>query len=91
MYCTLGGSDAGSPVKMGVSCLTPSLRPQLGSTNEGEGRERLQSKCSQLQSELEKMRRQLDTEREEFHVKECKMEASLNTAHKTNQELEVGS
>ena len=87
-FCT-GGSDAGSPTKMGVAGLSPRLRPEMGGTNEVQGVERLQGKCSHLQGELEKVRRQLATEREEFHVKECKMEASLTTAHKTNQELEV--
>ena len=89
-FCT-GGSDAGSPTKMGVAGLSPRLRPEMGGTNEVQGVERLQGKCSHLQGELEKVRRQLATEREEFHVKECKMEASLTTAHKTNQELEVCS
>ena len=114
MY-VVGGGDAISPVKMGVAGIASRLRPLTGSTNEAEGTEKLQNKCSHLQSELEKVqysahhysilsvsfdmrrvmcsllqvRRQLATEREEFHVKECKMEASLNTAHKANQELEV--
>lgn len=87
--CTGTGSEAGSPVKVGVAGLSR-LHPQATISNDTQGgMERLQSKCSHLQSELEKMRRQLATQRDEFHVKECKMEASLNTAHKANQELEV--
>lgn len=120
--CIVGGGDANSPMKVGVAGIASRLRPLPDNANEAECSERLQNKCSHLQSQLEKViyvthfnceyctillsdlglcsgraitrssfqvRRQLATEREEFHVKECKMEASLNTAHKTNQELEV--
>ena len=86
---TTGG---GSPVKVGGAAgLVQRLRPQARATgDEGvQSSDRLQSKLCGLQSELEKTRRQLATEREEFHLKEAQMEVSLNTAHKTNQELEV--
>ena len=87
----VGGGEAGSPVKMGgAPGLVSRLRPQASMADEGgRSSEGLQGKCSQLQGELERARRQLATEREEFHLKECKMEASLSTAHKANQELEV--
>ena len=90
---SLGGGEAGSPVKMGgAPGLVSRLRPQASMADEGgRSSEGLQGKCSQLQGELERARRQLATEREEFHLKECKMEASLSTAHKANQELEVQS
>ena len=84
---TTGG---GSPVKVGGAAgLVQRLRPQARATGDEVGLERLQSKLCGLQSELEKTRRQLATEREEFHLKEAQMEISLNTAHKANQELEV--
>ena len=83
--CTGGGS----PVKMGVAGLVQRLHPQGAAPGDAQGVERLQSRCSQLQTELEKMRRELATEREEFHLKEAKMETSLNTAHKANHELAV--
>ena len=89
----LGGGEAGSPVKLvGGAGLIPRLRPQPSTTEEGgQSTEGLQSRCCQLQSELEKMRRQLSTEREEFLLKQGKMEDSLSAAHKTNQELEVST
>ena len=93
LYVAIGRGEAGSPVKMGGAGagLVPRLRPQTSTAEEGGqgSSQRLQSKLSGLQSELERTRRQLATEREEFHLKEAQIEASLNTAHKANQELEV--
>ena len=89
---TTGRGETGSPVKVGGAAgLVPRLRPQARATGDegGQSSERLQSKLCGLQSELEKTRRQLATEREEFHLKEAQIEVSLNTAHKANQELEV--
>ena len=71
--------------------LVSRLHPQASSEERGQSVERLQSRVGGLQTELEKMRRQLATEREEFHLKEAQMEASIKTAHKANQELEVNS
>lgn len=51
--------------------------------------EALQARCKQLQEELDKMRRAWNNEREEFHLRESKLEANLNATRKTNAELEV--
>ena len=52
--------------------------------------ESLQLRCKQLQEELEKTRRGWSSDRDHFHLRESKLEASLAAAKKANMELEVG-
>ena len=52
--------------------------------------ESLQVRCKQLQEELEKTRRGWSSDRDDFHLRESKLEASLTAAKKANMELEVG-
>lgn len=51
--------------------------------------ESLQLRCKQLQEELAKTRRGWSSDREEFHLRESKLEANLTAARKANAELEV--
>ncbi len=58
--------------------------------------EKLQAKCQQLQDDLDKVcvcacvyLDTLSTGREEFQLKESKMDASLTTTRRANHELEV--
>ena len=51
--------------------------------------ENLKTRCKDLIAELDKTRKTLHTEREEFHMKETKLEASLTATRKANLELEV--
>ncbi len=51
--------------------------------------ENLKARCKQLATELDKARKTMHTEREEFHLKETKLEASLTASRKANLELEV--
>ena len=51
--------------------------------------EHVRARCKHLQEELEALRRSSSSEREEYHIKISKLEASLNASKKTNMELEV--
>jgi hypothetical protein len=53
--------------------------------------ESLQLRCRQLQDELDKTRRGWRSDREEFNLRESKLEASLAAARKASLELEVST
>jgi len=53
--------------------------------------EKLKTRCKHLTSELDKARKTLHSEREQSHLKETKLEASLTSTRKANLELEVMS
>ena len=74
------GGDTLNSLKMSAS-MTPS--------KSALDLEHLQARYRQLQEELDKCRNMLSAEREQFGLKESKLEASLNTMKKANQELEV--
>lgn len=53
--------------------------------------ESLQLRVKQLQEELDKSRRSWGSEREEFHLRESKLEANLTVSKRANTELEVSA
>jgi len=74
--------DGTSPINGG--CLAPPSPAKLSLELEA-----LQTRCRQLQEELDASRRTLHSQREEAHFRESKLEASLTAAKKTNAELQV--
>ena len=65
-------------------CLASASPTKMTFENKG-----LQVCCKQLQEDLDTTRRTLHSEREEFHLRESKLEANLNASKKANAELQV--
>ncbi len=91
VYCIIWYVSSGIII-MSSSCTDGGSSPPLtkrGSTQNVLELENLKARCKQLVSELDKARKALQTEREEFHLKESRLEANLTAAKKANLELEV--